>query len=139
MIVSLQQTPLDGKATLRIFSELDRFLHTLCKILAVEVTNNTSSAKITHSATVPYDANGQLSGTVMVSLNLNQGQKIRLNCGHDRSCVGRVIRYCSTQQAWELEIDGVKMLLGFWWLGAARAGGPKFLPILNVNCAGNCH
>ena len=117
--------------------------------------------KITHTATVPYDTHGKLSSSMAVTINLNQGQKIRLSSGHNwpgaaqnnklcigqqgnkklqvESGIGRVVRYCSTQQAWELEIDGVKMLLGFWWLGAARAGGPKCLPVFNVNGTGNCH
>ena len=161
VIVGLQQTPMDGKATLRIFSELDRFLQILCKILSVEVTTEAPSMKITHTATVPYDTHGKLSSSMAVTINLNQGQKIRLSSGHNwhgaaqnnklcigqqgnkklqvESGIGRVVRYCSTQQAWELEIDGVKMLLGFWWLCAARAGGPKCLPVFNVNGTGNCH
>ena len=45
---------------------------------------------------------------------------------------GRVVRYCTTQRAWELEVEGVKMLLGYWWLEAAARGALPFLPIVNI-------
>ena len=45
---------------------------------------------------------------------------------------GRVVRYCTTQRAWELEVEGVKMLLGYWWLEAAARGVLPFLPIVNI-------
>ena len=45
---------------------------------------------------------------------------------------GRVVRYCATQRAWELEIEGVKMLLGYWWLEAAVRGGVNALPVFNI-------
>ena len=31
-------------------------------------------------------------------------------------CEGVVLGYCSIQRAWKLEIQGVKMLLGHWWM-----------------------
>ena len=136
VIVSLQQTPLDGGATLRIFSELDRFLAMLCRVLGVEVEGYTMSGKVVHSAVVPYDITGCLSSTTTTTLNLGAGERVQLWRGGG---VGRVMRYCSTQEAWELEIAGCKMLLWRWWLGAARSGGPQFLPVYNVNPTGNCH
>ena len=32
------------------------------------------------------------------------------------SCQGRVMRFSPVQSAWEMEIEGVKMLLGVWWM-----------------------
>ena len=43
-----------------------------------------------------------------------------------------MVRYCTTQRAWELEVEGVKMLLGYWWLEAAARGALPFLPIVNI-------
>ena len=43
-----------------------------------------------------------------------------------------MVRYCATQRAWELEVEGVKMLLGYWWLEAAVRGALPFLPIVNI-------
>ena len=40
---------------------------------------------------------------------------------------GRVVKYCPTQRAWELELEGVKMLLGYWWLGTSTL----HLPLVN--------
>ena len=34
----------------------------------------------------------------------------------DGSCQGRVMRFSPVQSAWEMEIEGVKMLLGVWWM-----------------------
>ena len=42
------------------------------------------------------------------------------------------MRYCTTQRAWELEVDNVKMLLGYWWLDAAARGNIPFLPLVNI-------
>ena len=34
----------------------------------------------------------------------------------DVDCEGVVLGYCHVQRAWKLEIQGVKMLLGHWWI-----------------------
>ena len=107
---------------------------------------------------VPYDREGNQSNSSLMSRNLTPGQKIRLNRNHNyqgagqpaklhighgefvrekgriyqRSTgVGRVVRYCSTQRGWELEVEGVKMMLGSWWLEDAVRGGPGSLPVVN--------
>ena len=90
---------------------------------------------INQSIQVPYDTSGNFSETEITTLNLSPGQKIYMKGGGR----GRVVRYCSTQQAWELEIEGKKMLLGFWWISAAKRGGPEFLPVFNVDSNGGCH
>ena len=37
----------------------------------------------------------------------------------------------SSQRAWELEVEGVKMLLGYWWLLDCARAGPAYCPIVN--------
>ena len=113
---------------------------------------------VQHEAMVPYDIEGSYNNTSSMKLNLTPGQKIRLNKNHNcqgsgqimrqhigqgefvrekgkiyqrSSGVGRVVRYCSTQRCWELEVEGVKMMLGVWWLQDAARGGPASLPIVN--------
>ena len=46
------------------------------------------------------------------------------------------MRYCPTQRGWDLEVEGVKMMLGLWWLQDAVRGGPVSLPV--VNCMQHC-
>ena len=45
---------------------------------------------------------------------------------------GRVVRFSPVQSAWELEVEGVKMLLGTWWMDAAISGTVDFLPLVNI-------
>ena len=37
----------------------------------------------------------------------------------------------SSQRAWELEVEGVKMLLGYWWLLDCARAGPAYCPVVN--------
>ena len=46
---------------------------------------------------------------------------------------GRVVRFSPLQAAWELELEGVKMLLGTWWMNAAINGSVDFLPLVNMD------
>ena len=46
--------------------------------------------------------------------------------------VGRVICYSPTEQAYQLEIEGVKMLLGYWWVQDCIGGGPSYCPVVNI-------
>ena len=47
--------------------------------------------------------------------------------------MGRVLRYSALQQAWELELEGVKLLLGVWWMKAAVVGLVNSIPIINID------
>ena len=46
---------------------------------------------------------------------------------------GRVVRFSPVQAAWELELEGVKMLLGTWWMNAAINCSVDFLPLVNID------
>ena len=155
VIISIQQTKMDGGATLRIFSDIERAMKMLLKSLELNFTIPKLSLKVINYARVPYDKDGQKSETKTTCLNLTPGQKVKLNSNHNcqgsmqpgklhilggesiveterqkTSGVGRVMRYSSAQMAWEIE--GVKMLLGCWWMESAIKGLVKTLPIINT-------
>ena len=157
VIISIQQTKMDGGATLRIFSEIERALKLLLKILDLKLTIPKLSPKVMNYARVPYDKTGQRSSIKTICLNLSPGQKVKLNSNHNCQgskqpgklqilpgdivgesehqktlSVGRVMRYSSAQMAWEMEIEGAKMLLGCWWMESAMKGLVKSLPVINV-------
>ena len=157
VIISIQQTKMDGGATLRIFSEIERALKLLLKILDLKLTIPKLSPKVMNYARVPYDKTGQRSSIKTICLNLSPGQKVKLNSNHNCQgskqpgklqilpgdivgesehqktlSVGRVMRYSSAQMAWEMEIGGAKMLLGCWWMESAMKGLVKSLPVINV-------
>jgi hypothetical protein len=46
--------------------------------------------------------------------------------------VGFVVGFCTRQRGWKLEVDGVPMLLGSWWIEDAVRGGPQTIPIINI-------
>jgi len=95
-------------------------------------------------------------------LDLNVGQRVKLTPGHNiqgakqpsfmhigaeagtvhtykgrarpaAEGFGTVIRRCEATSSFDLNIEGVQMRLGIWWLEAAARGGPRSLPIVNVD------
>ena len=42
-------------------------------------------------------------------------------------------RYSPKNGGWELKIEGVSMLLGGWWLEAAKRGRLPSIPIINID------
>jgi NAD-dependent SIR2 family protein deacetylase len=108
---------------------------------------------------VPYDRHGRRSETARMWLDLRDGAAVRLAAGHNVQGAqqpaymhigasqpythkgrtrkgapghGRVRRREDRTCAYELEIEGVRMLLGQWWLEAAQRGGPPTLPVVNL-------
>ena len=35
--------------------------------------------------------------------------------------------------AWEIEIEGVTLLLGGWWLKTAKTGAMEMIPVINID------
>ena len=108
---------------------------------------------------IPYDRNGKLSKTKQMFLDLSDNHKIRLNPDHNcqgskqgaymhigakqairyKDSVrqpgpghGRVVKYSYSQCGWRLEVEGVPMLLGGWWLEAAARGVLESVPVINI-------
>ena len=161
VIISLQPSNLDCLASLRISNSFDFVGTHLAKHLSLSVVKPSTRKRIEHRMTVPYNAEGVQvteAGPRMV-VDLSPGQEVRLQPGHNcQGCggeavahisrgeivregrrvvrslargVGRVISYSPTTRAWELELEGVKMLLGYWWLEDCARGGPAYCPVLN--------
>lgn len=72
-------------------------------------------------------------------------QRSRQNIG---AGMGEVEGYCTVQRAWRLRVEGVPMLLGFWWMLVSVMydhlvltmtdtqdgvrGGPDTVPVVNI-------
>ena len=71
-----------------------------------------------HCVQVPYSAAGERvrAGEAGTVLDLSPGQEVVTRDGR----AGRVLRYCSTQSAWQLDIQGSSLLLGWWWMSQVR-------------------
>ena len=158
VVINLQNTPMDPLATVRIFADVDIVMVHLAKLLDVPLAEPNLRVRMSISK-VAYDSSGEPTSLGMTELCLQPGSGIRLSPRHNcqgagqpsrahigggelvreggrvsrrASGEGRVVRYCTTQRAWELEVEGVKMLLGYWWLEAAARGVLPFLPIVNI-------
>ena len=46
---------------------------------------------------------------------------------------GKVVSYSKAQQGWQLQVEGVPMLLGGWWLEAAVRGALEYVPVINFD------
>eukprot|EP00746_Dinoflagellata_sp_MGD_P166671 gnl/MRDRNA2_/MRDRNA2_96733_c0_seq1.p1 gnl/MRDRNA2_/MRDRNA2_96733_c0~~gnl/MRDRNA2_/MRDRNA2_96733_c0_seq1.p1 ORF type:complete len:546 (+),score=100.73 gnl/MRDRNA2_/MRDRNA2_96733_c0_seq1:89-1639(+) len=112
-------------------------------------------------ALVPYDADGRRlpkGERKWMWLDLNERQKVRITPGHNIQGakqpqymhiggkkpvttngvtrqpgvgLGSVVSRQEDTASFVLDIEGVQMRLGIWWLEAALRGGPDALPIVN--------
>ena len=160
VIVNLQQTSCDGVATLRVFSDTDRLFEMLMASLSAPLEVCPVVVPQEMRALVPYNRQGRRAARgPRMWLDLTKGQRIRLapdhNCQGARQPVylhigasaphvyrgsvrqpgpgeGTVVRYSPKQCGWELQVEGVSMLLGGWWLAAAARGDVPSLPVINL-------
>lgn len=148
--INLQQTPLDGKMTLRLFGKSDDILSVLLQKLGFPpLKPGKQRWPTTSSALVPYDADGRrTSDGRRMWLDLSNDQPIRITPGHniqgaqqpqymhigkDKPGLGRVSQRDEASCSFMLSIEGAKMRLGIWWLEAAIRGAVEVLPIVNQN------
>merc|ERR1719204_1588657 len=161
VVINLQQTPRDGEATLRMFANTDPTFEALLALLGLKMVEE-STGRPENIAVVPYNRDGKRSERVRMVVNLNKGTEIRLhpdhNCQGSRQpkllhvygrsggfepfqvvCRppgpgnGTVEEYDPVLSGWEITIEGVTLLLGGWWLEAAKRGGPDTLPVINLS------
>ena len=159
VIINLQQTQQDGISSLRIFSQTDQVFTALLNKLGIPLQPE-PKFPFRNKALIPYDKNGKLSLTKSMYLDLSDNQKIMLNPGHNcqgskqgafmhiggseairyRDRVrqpgpgyGKVVSYSKAQQGWQLQVEGVPMLLGGWWLEAAVRGALEYVPVINFD------
>ena len=144
MILNLQQTPQDGFASLRFFGRSDDILARVAKLLAVSVPK-APPAWSEDRVFVPYDERGKRTDGRKMVLDLRSGQQVMITDGHNlkgagqpkhqqisTSPQGRVLRRSPDVSAFILDIEGVEMKLGLWWLDVAKRGAVAQLPVVNV-------
>ena len=114
VIVGVQQTPLDHVAVLRIFCDLETFLKLLLDKIKINISFNINmSRSVVSKCEVAYTDHGDKDDTGdKTVLDLRPGQRVVTRDGRE----GRVIKYCSTQSSWILEIQNKRQLLGWWWM-----------------------
>lgn len=159
VMINLQQTEQDGKATLRLFGKSDDVLKKLLQRMNIS-PGSCSPATFSQEprVLVPYDADGNRSDTVKMWLDLRPGAQVKLTAGHNiqgakqpaymhigntqkstvngRRCGpghGSVVKWDDVRCSVGLEIEGASMRLGQWWLEAAMRGGPDTLPVVNLD------
>lgn len=161
VLINLQQTEHDGKSTLRVFGSSDTVFELLLTKLNAAPMPPMQPAVFTgaRKVLVPYDENGNRSKTVKTWLDLSPGASIRLNPNHNIQGAkqpiylhigakrshryrgelrakgpghGVVKRWSKRTVGIDLEIEGVHMLLGQWWVEAAQRGGPRSIPVVNL-------
>ena len=159
VIMNLQQTAQDGKMTLRLFGKSDDILRMLLPELGYGLSIVRPISWPTQSrALVPYGADGRRAKRRMW-LDLQTGQAIRLTEGHNIQGaqqplymhigakkpvtikgetrkpgvgLGKVVSRCDRTCSFVLQIEGVQMRLGIWWLESAMRGGVDVLPVVNL-------
>ncbi|CAK9020253.1 NAD-dependent protein deacetylase Sirt7 (Regulatory protein SIR2 homolog 7) (SIR2-like protein 7) [Durusdinium trenchii] len=165
VIMNLQQTAQDGKMTLRLFGKSDEILRLLLPELGfgLSIVKPPVWPKVSR-ALVPYDAEGRRlpPRAKRMWLDLSRGQEVRLTPGHNIQGakqpqymhigaakpitvkgetrkpgvgLGRVVNRCDKTCSFVLQIEGVQMRLGIWWLESAMRGGVPVLPLVNQACA----
>ena len=149
VLLNLQQTEHDGMASLRLFGETDRILSALLKELLLQqekcIVPKQMKEKMRVKVLVPYDSKGRRSTTHKMWWDLRPGAAVKLSGGHNvkgagqpshrrlRNNAGKVTSWRDDTSGIHMNIDGVPMCLGQWWVEAAVRGGPSTLPVINLN------
>lgn len=146
VLINLQQTEHDGTTTLRIFEETDKVFQMLLDEMNIPLPLSSSMATTPKQdcVLVPYDENGNQSESVKMWWDLRPGASVKLVDGHNvvgarqpaHHCigkgVGKVTCWRDSTMGIYMVLDGITMCLGQWWIDAAVRGGPKTLPVVNV-------
>lgn len=156
VIIGFQRSPLDRKASLRIFAPIDDVMCLLAMELGLRVDASpyvatASPSERSHQFRVPYDREGfrvdPSSGTVW---NLSKNAAIRVTGGPGAGFVGKVLaaptektlsydlQFPSMREACDSHFHvqsgnsiNARYKLGLWWLDAAIAGELERLPFVN--------
>uniref|UniRef100_A0A0G4GHS2 Uncharacterized protein n=1 Tax=Chromera velia CCMP2878 TaxID=1169474 RepID=A0A0G4GHS2_9ALVE len=162
VIINLQQTEQDGKMTLRMFGKSDQILKLLLKHLGYGTVPPPAIVwPTTNKVLVPYDRDGyRTDGKKKMWLDWSEGAKIRITPGHNiqgaqqpmymhigaskpfkyqgqvrRPAEGKavVMKRDAESSSFVLQIEGVQMRLGIWWLDCAIKGTVEQLPVVNLD------
>lgn len=148
VIINVQQTRLDGLASLRIFSTCDKVCKLLAAELGVKVSTRCPSIRPPRDdiwSSLPYDAStGALVETSPVaaaapasmSLDLGVGRRVKLALGNDELApVGLegVVQGKTAQGHYRIAFDdGKERVLGLWMMQSVKEGKLSVVPLLNV-------
>lgn len=155
VIVSLQQTALDGAASLRIFAPIDDVLDLLARELGISVPAEVVAAPAIPAESragpdvflVPYSADGHREASLDVRriLDLSTGAPIVICGGSEDGSRGKVVDKTKDghyQLAVEAPVGGRPGMrvtdvryLGSWWVSAAVAGDIERLPVSTPDVA----
>lgn len=161
VMINLQQTQQDGKCSIRVFGPSDDVMAKLLQKLEIPTpVLQPSTFDKNPRVLVPYDSAGNRSNKFKMWLDLRKGAKVKLTKGHNCQGAGqpaylhigseKPVRYHGNLRKngpghgvvakWdnnivgiELLIEGQSMVLGQWWIEAAVRGGPKTLPVVNID------
>jgi len=161
VMINLQQTQQDGKSSIRIFGQSDDVMAKLLQKLEIPTPLlQPSTFKKDPRVLVPYDSEGNRSSKFKMWLDLRKGAKVKLTEGHNCQGAGQpaylhigaqkpveyrgktrkngpghgfVAKYSDKIVGIELIIEEQSMVLGQWWIEAAVRGGPKTLPVVNID------
>ena len=154
VIVSLQQTPHDATAALRIFATIDTVMGLLAEEMQLEVipfalVPGPSSCGVGAKASVfrvPYDRHGQRTEARadQVPWDLSAGARVRVVCGPGEGFEGTVLGRTKAghfRVQLPLMREGASdhgscervYVLGWWWVVTAMKGACERLPIVNVH------
>merc|ERR1712038_532021 len=161
VMINLQQTQQDGKSSIRIFGQSDDVMAKLLQKLDIPTPLlQPSTFKKDPRVLVPYDSEGNRSSKFKMWLDLRKGAKLKLTKGHNCQGAGQpaylhigaqkpveyrgkarkigpghgfVAKYNDKIVGIELIIEEQSMVLGQWWIEAAVRGGPKTLPVVNID------
>eukprot|EP00494_Astrolonche_serrata_P006913 UN06938 len=153
VIVGLQRTALDGKASIRIFAKIDQVVALLAEELGMEIPalkpykpKIPKSAQVReHCFRVPYDKKGNRTKkkSEMIIWNLTRGAAIKVTDGPGKGfegTMGGTYPPCHYRVYTPKQRQGHKMFgkgnvcykMGAWWVETAVRGGWPKLPVVNT-------
>ncbi|KAH3743861.1 NAD-dependent protein deacetylase sirtuin-7 [Pelomyxa schiedti] len=160
VIINLQQTPLDSKSVLRIWSRLDDALRLLATALGITTVPPASSLSEFPPGDIfsglPYDPHTGIHNHKLVeytastsattptgvvesetplpttTLNLSKGSHVVIvhPNASNRGAEG-VVRGVDSQSHWLIQFECGTYVFGRWWVDSAQRGAIPFLPLVN--------
>ncbi|KAH3743664.1 NAD-dependent protein deacetylase sirtuin-7 [Pelomyxa schiedti] len=134
VIINLQQTQLDNKCCVRVWSRLDDAFRILMDILHVEIpVAPTPPMGDLDVFEIPYDSTGQHS-TTRTQLDLSNRARIKIvhpQAPNHGKCGS--IEFKDPQGNYVIQLDEVSRTcrLGWWWVMGAMLGDFEQLPLVN--------
>lgn len=154
VLINLQQTPHDGKASLRIFGSSDDVMRRLFHHMNIRMSRMKPILfwfPSRREFSVPYDSHGQLIPDLTKSMmrwNLAVGASIQIvnhnvvgagqpshkaMLGKNPGLVGQIIGWDDASLAIKIGISDKIFLLGYWWIDTAIHGRTPTIPVVNLH------